>query len=124
MSTITGTTGAVAESYVRAWLSGDVDKAMSFVATDVVCDAPTGRIKGADAYRRFLEPFVGNLSNGQLDDLLTRDDRAVTVYSVDMPYLAGQRGVEYLTVTDDKISKVLSIFDLAPALKARGEAAS
>ena len=108
----------VADSYVRAWTSGDAETALSLVADDVVCEAPTGRIEGIEGYREFLAPFVGMLSNGKVLDVLADGAKAVTVYSVDLPFVQGFHGAEYLTVADGKISHVLSVFDRSPMIKA------
>ena len=45
-------------AYYQAWTSHDLDKAMSYIAADIICDTPAGRLEGADAYRGFLGPFV------------------------------------------------------------------
>jgi ketosteroid isomerase-like protein len=44
----------VAMAYFRAWTSKDLNQAMTFIADDIVCDAPAGRIDGAEAYRAFM----------------------------------------------------------------------
>ena len=44
----------VALGYHQAWTSHDLDKAMSYIADDIVCDAPAGRLEGAAAYRDFI----------------------------------------------------------------------
>ena len=31
-------------AYYRAWTSHDLDTAMNYIADDVVCDAPAGRL--------------------------------------------------------------------------------
>jgi hypothetical protein len=54
-------------AYYHAWTSHDLDKAMSHIADDIVCDAPTGRLEGAAAYRGFMGPFVQVLT-GQAGD--------------------------------------------------------
>ena len=36
----------------------DLDRAMTYVADDIVWDAPTGRIEDAEAFRQVLAPFV------------------------------------------------------------------
>ena len=41
-------------AYYNAWTSKDIDLAMSYLADDIVCDAPAGRIDGVAAYREFL----------------------------------------------------------------------
>ena len=44
----------VALAYFHAWTGHDLDKAMEYVADDIVCDAPAGRLEGAAAYRGFM----------------------------------------------------------------------
>ena len=38
----------VALAYFHAWTGHDLDRAMEYVADDMVCDAPAGRLEGAD----------------------------------------------------------------------------
>ena len=45
-------------AYYQAWTGHDLDRAMSYIADDIVCDAPAGRLRGAAAYRGFMGPFV------------------------------------------------------------------
>lgn len=39
------------QKYHRAWTSGDIDTAMSYVADDITCRAPGVDLDGKDAYR-------------------------------------------------------------------------
>jgi hypothetical protein len=41
----------VALAYHEAWTSKDFERAMTYIADDIICDAPAGRIEGAEAYR-------------------------------------------------------------------------
>jgi hypothetical protein len=97
MTAITGSAQKIANEYARAWLGGDVEKALSFIADDVVCEAPNGQIKGLEGYRQFLEPFATALISGELIDVLGDDDHAATVYAVETPFAKDFRGMEYLT---------------------------
>jgi hypothetical protein len=54
-------------AYYQAWTSHDLDKAMSYIAADVVLDSPAGRLEGAEAYRGFIGPFLQILT-GSKDD--------------------------------------------------------
>ena len=36
----------------------DFDLAMTFVADDIACDAPTGTLQGAEAFRGFMGPLT------------------------------------------------------------------
>lgn len=42
-------------AYHRAWTSHDFELAMTYIAEDIVCQAPAGRLDGAEAFRR---PFT------------------------------------------------------------------
>jgi ketosteroid isomerase-like protein len=122
MTATTGSARKIADEYVRAWLGRDAEKAMSFIADDVVCEAPNGQINGREDYRRFLEPFATALIRGELIDVLGDEDHAATVYVVEAPFAKDIRGMEYLTVKDGKITHVVSVFDLSPMIKAGASA--
>lgn len=118
MTTTTDAAQKIADGYVRAWLGGDVEKALGFVADDVVCEAPSGRIEGREAYRQFLAPFVGMLVSGTVIDVLGHDTHAATVYTTETPFAKDYRGAEYLTVAGGKITHVISVFDMSPMIQA------
>ncbi|MET7338463.1 nuclear transport factor 2 family protein [Nonomuraea sp. NPDC005650] len=111
----------IAEDFVRAWTSKDVDKALSLLADDVVCEAPTGTFEGVEGYRGFVEPFANSLVGATVIDVLGDDTNAATVYTVDTPLLKDFRGIDYLTVENGKITRVMSVFDLLPMVRARGD---
>jgi len=54
MTATTGSARKIADQYARAWLGGDVEKALSFIADEVVCEAPGGQVNGLEGYRQFL----------------------------------------------------------------------
>ena len=120
MTATTGTAQQITTEYVRAWLAGDAEKALTFIADDVVGQTPNGVIKGLAGYRQFLEPFAKALVSGQLIDVLGDGDRAAAVYTVETPFAKDFRGMEYVTVEDGKISRVISVFDRLPAVQASG----
>ena len=114
------TTANIADRYARAWTSGDVDTAMNYVADDIVCDAPAGRIEGVAAYRPFTQRFVDALSRATITKLLADDTSAAILYSVDVPWAKDFRCVEYMTIADGKIKHVTTVFDRLPARQAAG----
>jgi ketosteroid isomerase-like protein len=122
MTAATGSARKIAEEYVRAWLGGDAETALSLIADDIVCEAPNGQITGLEGYRQFLKPFATSLVSGTLIDVLGDDDHAATVYIVETPFAKDVRGMEYLTVKDGKITHVVSVFDLSPMIKASAPA--
>lgn len=109
----------VARAYYGAWTSKNIDTAMSYVAEDIVCDAPAGRIEGAAAYRQFLAPFAGMLLDSHLIAAFGDDTTAVLVYDTRTPPVASGPGAECVTVTDGKITYNRFIFDRLPFEQAR-----
>src|SRR5262249_48464237 len=49
-------------AYHQAWTTHDLDKAMTYIADDITCDAPGARISGAQAYRDFLGGVMAQLT--------------------------------------------------------------
>ncbi|GAA2276076.1 hypothetical protein GCM10010149_18920 [Nonomuraea roseoviolacea subsp. roseoviolacea] len=113
----------IAEDYTRAWMSGDVDQALGFLAEDVVCDAPAGRIEGRAAYRGFLEGFLPKLTGSSITKVLGDGTSAAVVYTTDTTFARDFRAMDYLTVGDGRITHVVTVFDRLPAAQAgrRGE---
>jgi hypothetical protein len=113
----------VALAYHQAWTSHDLEKAMSYIADDIVCDAPAGRLEGAAAYRDFMGPFVQILTGSELVAAYGDDAKAVVVYDTETVPVKSAPGAECVTVKDGKIIHSLFIFDRAPFDAARRAAA-
>ncbi len=109
----------VALAYYRAWTSRDLEKAMSYIADGIVCDAPAGRLEGAGAYRNFMAPFVQMLTGSTLIAAFGDDTTAVVVYDTQTVPVKSAPGAECVTVTDGKISYSRFIFDRLPFEAAR-----
>lgn len=117
----------VALAYFHAWTSHDLDKAMSYIADDIVCDAPAGRLEGAAAYRDFMGPFVQILIGSELVAAFGDDEKAVVMYDTETVPVKSAPGAECVTVKDGKITRSLFIFDRVPfdaARKAQAGAAT
>jgi hypothetical protein len=91
-----------------AWTNDDLDRAMIYIADDIVCDAPAGRIEGAGLPELHgvvrghpQERVTHRLFRGRADGRrrLRHRDRA---------------GGEYVTVVDGVITYSRFIFDRAP----------
>jgi ketosteroid isomerase-like protein len=108
----------------RAWTSHDLDQAMSYIDDDIVCDAPAGELKGAEAYRGFMGPFVQILTGAELLAAFGDDDTAVIVYDTRTVPVASAPAAEYVTVVDGKITRSRFIFDRLPFDAARRAQAS
>jgi ketosteroid isomerase-like protein len=113
----------VAMAYHEAWTSKDLDRAMTYIADDIVCDAPAGRIEGAEAYRAFMAPFVQMLLGTQLWAAFGDDKHAVVVYDTRTTLVESGPGAEYVTVRNGQITYSRFIFDRLPFAAARQAAA-
>ena len=75
----------IALAYYHAWTNKDLERAMSYIDDEIVCDAPAGRIEGAAAYRDFIGPFVGILKRAGLWAAFGDDETAVVMYAHRIP---------------------------------------
>jgi hypothetical protein len=114
----------VALAYHRAWAGGDLDAALRFVADDVVCEAPAGRLEGIDAYRAFMSPYVAQLVGVTLLAAFGDDETAVVMYDSATLLVPQAPGAECVTVTDGKIAHSWFVFDRAPFQAARSAQAA
>ena len=106
-------------AYHQAWTSGDFEQAMTYVADDIVCQAPAGRLDGAEAFRGFMGPFVRILTSSNLIAAFGDDERAVLMYDTDTVPVKDAPGAECVTVNDGKITHMRIIFDRLPFDAAR-----
>jgi SnoaL-like protein len=111
----------VALDYYEAWTRRDVDRAMSYIAGDVVCEAPAGRIEGAVAYRAFLAPFVGMLRGAGLIAAFGDEETALVMYDAATVLVPSAPGAECVTVKAGKITHSRFLFDRAPFQAARAQ---
>jgi SnoaL-like domain len=106
-------------AYYHAWTSHDLDQAMTYIADDITCDAPAGRLQGAPAYRGFMGPFVQFLTSARLIAAYGDDTTALIMYEARTRPVPSAPGAECVTVTDGKITYSRFIFDRVPFEAAR-----
>jgi ketosteroid isomerase-like protein len=106
-------------AYYHAWTSHDLDKAMSYIADDIVCDAPAGRLLGAEAYRGFMGSFVQILTGSTMIAAYGDDTTALVMYDTETMPVKSAPGAECVTVRDGKITYSRFVFDRAPFDAAR-----
>jgi hypothetical protein len=106
-------------AYHEAWADKDLDRAMSYVAEDIVCDAPAGRIEGAEAYRAFMAPFLQILRSATLIAAFGDEDNALIMYDTATVPVPSAPGAECVTVRNGKITYSRFLFDRAPFQAAR-----
>ncbi len=106
-------------AYYQAWTSHDVDKAMSYIADDIICDAPAGRLEGAAAYRAFMGPFVQIVTGSEMIAAFGDKETALIMYDTETVPVKSAPGAECVTVKDGKITYNRFVFDRAPFDAAR-----
>jgi hypothetical protein len=106
-------------AYYQAWTGHDLDKAMSYIADDIVCDAPAGRLQGAQAYRGFMGPFVQILTGSKMIAAFGDDETALIMYDTETLPVRSAPAAECVTVKDGKITYNRFVFDRAPFDAAR-----
>ena len=114
----------VALAYHEAWTGRDLDRAMDFIADDIVCHAPAGRIDGKEAYRAFMGPFVAMLRGSTLIAAFGDEETALIMYDTETALVPSAPGAECVTVVDGRITTSRFLFDRAPFEAARRAAAS
>jgi hypothetical protein len=127
MDTNTDNTGpalSVALAYHRAWTGNDFETAMAYIADDIVCDAPAGRLEGAEAYRAFLGPFAQSLVSAELIAAFGDDQTALVMYDTETIPVKSAPGAECVTVKNGKITYSRFLFDRLPFAAARQAAAA
>lgn len=97
---------------------------MGYIAEDIVCQAPAGRLVGAEAFRGFMGPFSERLTRSSLVAAFGDDTTAVVIYDTDTAPVKDAPGAEHLTVQDGKIRHLRIIFDRLPFDAARRAAAA
>ncbi|GAB7046876.1 nuclear transport factor 2 family protein [Catenuloplanes indicus] len=105
---------AIAEGYATAWMARDLDAAMAYVAEDVVLEAPAGRFEGADAYRGFLERFMGLMTSAEITAVYGGADGAAVHYVTATRPVPVSRGSDRLVIRDGLIREAVTIFDRLP----------
>jgi ketosteroid isomerase-like protein len=102
-------------AYFRAWTSRDIDQAMTYIAGDIVCQAPSGRLEGAEAFRGFMGPFMQILTKSSLIAAFGDEEQAVVMYDTDTVPVKDAPGAECVTVKDGKITHMRIISTSFPS---------
>src|SRR5258705_6095527 len=102
----------------QAGTSHDLDTAMSYIAEDIVCDTPAGRLEGAEAYRGFQGPFLQILTGSKMIAAFGDDETALVMYDTETGPVKSAPGAEWVTVNDGKITYSRHVFDSAPIIAA------
>lgn len=111
-------------AYYQAWTSHDFEQAMSYIAEDIVCDTPSGPVRGAIAFRAFMGPFASIVTNSRLIAAFGDNTTALLMYDTQTVPVKDAPGAECLTVQHAKITHIQIVFDRVPFDAARRAAAA
>jgi ketosteroid isomerase-like protein len=101
----------IVQGYHRAWTSGDVEQAMTYVANDITCRAPGVDLKGKEAYARYIGGFAPTLTGiGDIAEF-SDGDRVALFYYPQTAATSTAPAAEYFTVRDGRISESILVFD-------------
>lgn len=109
----------VSLAYHRAWTGHDFEHAMTYIAEDIICDAPPGRFEGTEAFRGFMGPFVDILRGATLIAAFGDERTALLMYDTQTVPVESAPGAECHTVRDGKIAHIRIVFDRLPFHAAR-----
>lgn len=104
----------IAETYVEAIASKNVDAIISVSADDVICTSPIGQITGTQKFREFHGGFARMLKKVTILGVYGDDEQAVVVYTADTHPVANAVVAELLEVKNGKIASTVVIYDAAP----------
>ncbi|MDP9092937.1 MAG: nuclear transport factor 2 family protein [Actinomycetota bacterium] len=114
----------VSLAYYQAWTAKDFERAMTFIADDIVCDTPGGKLEGAEAFRAFMEPFTTIVTRAELIASFGDERTALLMYDTETVPVPHAPGAEFHQVEQGKITRITIIFDRQPFTQARAAAQS
>jgi len=97
----------------HAWTHKDLDRAMTYIAENILCDTPAGRVRGAGAYRAFMAPFMQLLTNATIIAAFGNDQTAMLMYDTKTVPARPVPAAECVTVEHDKITRSWFVVDRA-----------
>jgi len=106
-------------AYHHAWAGGEFEEAMTYVAPDIVCEAPAGPLRGAAAFRAFMGPFATMVHSSRMLAAYGDNQHAVLVYDTTTPLVSSAPGAEWHTVAGGRIVAMRIVFDRLPFDEAR-----
>ena len=111
----------IALAYYDAWRNRDHGTAMNFVADDVVCDTPFGRLDGAAALHQSETEFAPILTGATLIASFGDDTTALLLYHTHTLPVPSVLSAKYFTVNNGKITSIKGLFDTGVFARAQSE---
>lgn len=99
------------ESYHRAWTSGDVENALTYLADDVRCFAPDDDVTTKSDWREYLQAMVPMLTGAPEHARMVESDRVALWYYPQTAVTTTTLASELFTVRDGQIVEIRLSFD-------------
>lgn len=99
------------EAYHQAWTSGDVERALTYVADDVQCFAPNEKITTKRAWHDYLVRFVPMLTGAPEHSRMIDGDRVALWYFPQTAVTTTTLASELFTVRYGQIVEIRLAFD-------------
>ena len=122
MSTTTDP-AAVVSGYHEAWTSGDVDRALTFVADTVTCHAPDPQVTTKAQWHDYLSGFVPMLTGAPELARMTDGNRVALWYFPQTATTTTTLASELFTVEGGRIVEIRLAFDRLGYLPPEGRPA-
>jgi hypothetical protein len=102
---------AVVEAYHRAWTSGDVDGALTYLAPSVICSAPDPEITTKEHWREYLSAFIPMLTRAPEVARMAEGDRVALWYFPQTAITDSTLASELFTVERGQTTEIRLAFD-------------
>lgn len=102
---------SVVEAYHRAWTSGDINQALTYVADDVRCFAPGQNATTKADWHAYLAGFVPMLTGAPEHSRMTDGERVALWYFPQTAVTTTTLASELFTVRDRQIVEIRLTFD-------------
>ncbi|MDN5761307.1 MAG: nuclear transport factor 2 family protein [Microlunatus sp.] len=99
------------EAYHRAWTSGDIDRALTYVSDDAFCSAPDNSVNTKGDWREYLARFVPMLTGAPEHTRMTDGNRVALWYFPQTQVTTTTLASELFTVHDGQIVEIRLAFD-------------
>jgi ketosteroid isomerase-like protein len=114
MTRINGTALGIANTYVKAIASKDVETILSISTDDVVCTSPIGQTTGRERFRAFHDGFARMLTNLTVLAVYGDNEQAVVVYDAETGPVPHAMVAEHIKIRDGQLASTDVIYDATP----------
>jgi SnoaL-like domain len=116
------TTRKIVEGYSKAWTSGDIETARSYLADDLEFRGSIDSFNDADSLISAISVFLHILKSVEMISTFYDESEAILMYDCVTDSPAGTiRTVEYFKVNGGKIREIKLVFDASELRKLMGK---